>query len=372
LAKNPAELEANIALAQFCLTAKDPWGAELCYRRVTLYHPEVMHAWNRFVSFNGGEEATVRDALARRVEFQAAISLHESGRLADARAAYRAILGQRSNHSAGWNLELLNLDSASVSAAIYVCYSKPYPALRDQFHHPIHVGRALAEIEIGFPGDDSGENISSKNRGYCELTGHYWAWKNDRTAEYVGLAHYRRLFMFAPITDATISRFDRKPIPVEASAADFIRPAVASALIGSADVVLPKPWRIRATLERQFIVSAPPGSSDDWAALWHLMIVALRRNYRPVHDGGQGALEGDAAGYFFNMFVMRRPLFEAYSAMLFDVLERVEDAARALGIPVLENRELGFLAERFMSIYAGYLRGQQQVTIREVPVVHLV
>ena len=41
--------------------------------------------------------------------------------------------------------------------------------------------------------DNTGDNISLKNRSYCELTTQYWAWKNAE-ADYYGFCHYRRFF----------------------------------------------------------------------------------------------------------------------------------------------------------------------------------
>lgn len=44
--------------------------------------------------------------------------------------------------------------------------------------------------------DDTGENISSRNRTFNELTVMYWAWKNVE-ADYYGLCHYRRYMNFS-------------------------------------------------------------------------------------------------------------------------------------------------------------------------------
>ncbi|GAX03826.1 glycosyltransferase [Secundilactobacillus pentosiphilus] len=49
--------------------------------------------------------------------------------------------------------------------------------------------------EVNYQRDDEGENISSKNPFFNELTAIYWAWKNLNDAEYIGLVQYRRVFI---------------------------------------------------------------------------------------------------------------------------------------------------------------------------------
>ena len=66
---------------------------------------------------------------------------------------------------------------------IIIATHKRYQMPSDEIYLPVHVGRALNSVWIGTPlmeyiGDNTGDNISSKNRNYCELTALYWAWKN--------------------------------------------------------------------------------------------------------------------------------------------------------------------------------------------------
>ena len=70
---------------------------------------------------------------------------------------------------------------------VIVAAHKAYRMPEDPMYLPLHVGKAGKELELGFQGDNTGENISEKNPSFCELTGIYWAWKN-LDADYVGLA----------------------------------------------------------------------------------------------------------------------------------------------------------------------------------------
>ncbi len=58
----------------------------------------------------------------------------------------------------------------------------------------IQAGSALTDVDMCDIRDDTGDNISSKNHFYCELTAGYWIYKNDHVHRYVGLYHYSRVF----------------------------------------------------------------------------------------------------------------------------------------------------------------------------------
>ena len=74
---------------------------------------------------------------------------------------------------------------------ILVCAHKQDACLKTPPYQPVQVGRAISQTELPFAvGDDTGDNISDRNRHYCELTAHYWAWKNLHDADYIGLNHY--------------------------------------------------------------------------------------------------------------------------------------------------------------------------------------
>ena len=75
---------------------------------------------------------------------------------------------------------------------IIIATHKKYQMPKDEIYLPVQVGKEGKEF-LGYQIDNQGNNISSKNSYYCELTGLYWAWKN-LDADYIGLSHYRRHF----------------------------------------------------------------------------------------------------------------------------------------------------------------------------------
>ena len=104
----------------------------------------------------------------------------------------------------------------------------------DPIYIPIHCGKAIYEDEgkgyLPELGDDTGDNLSARNKNYCELTGMYWVWKNVYMApdDIVGFNHYRRYFSepdtdnMKPITEDGIKRLlSDKDFIVNGSGTEF-------------------------------------------------------------------------------------------------------------------------------------------------------
>ena len=76
---------------------------------------------------------------------------------------------------------------------ILVCAHKDSRLPQHEYFCPIQVGASLTSARFFPVLDNTGDNISDRNPHFCELTAHYWAWKN-LNADYIGLCHYRRYF----------------------------------------------------------------------------------------------------------------------------------------------------------------------------------
>jgi hypothetical protein len=61
--------------------------------------------------------------------------------------------------------------------------------------------------------------------------------------------------------------------------------------------------------------------------------------------------------YFCNMFIMKRDIFNEYSSMLFSILEEL-DTKKVLHGDFQSDRTDGYLGERFLGIYLGYLKSK--------------
>ena len=213
---------------------------------------------------------------------------------------------------------------------IIIATHKPYWMPEDPMYLPVHVG-AAGKDSIGFQRDDEGENISRKNANYCELTGLYWAWKN-LDADYIGLAHYRRHF-------SNGKRFGGKKEKV------ILREELEEKL-KEADVLLPNPRNYR--IETNYSQYVHAHHARDLATTRKILAEKDPEYIRAWDESMK-----KPTGHRFNMFVMKKDLFDAYCAWLFSILSELEQRLDISSYSDYDKRVFGFVSERLLDVWIG-------------------
>lgn len=236
--------------------------------------------------------------------------------------------------------------------------------------YPIHVGAALSGIELpGMLRDDSGNNISEKNRSYCELTAQYWVWKNV-DADYYGFLHYRRYFNFSdqelPIHhepfifgDVVLDRNDDASLAKIANDEDTMRH-----IITTHDFVAPTMAYAPdvKTVYEHYQYSAGHHIED-----FDTVLDIIKARYPQIWPSAEKYINQKGI-YACNMFVMNRELFHEYSAFLFDVLAEHERLTDISHYTAVGRRVSGYLGERLCGIYLTYLydKGYNGIDLQRV------
>ena len=178
----------------------------------------------------------------------------------------------------------------------------------DPMYAPIFVGAAGKDPIDGIAlRDDKGDNISEKNPYYCELTGHYFAWKN-LSADAVGLVHYRRYLSVAP----WIVRFfssDRMGL--------ILNHDQAEKLLSKYDAIVP--------MRRNYIIESLYSHylhtiGEDHLALARAIIAKDKPEYIPFVDEAYT----NTWGFMFNMMILKKEYYDDYMSFLFPVLFELE------------------------------------------------
>lgn len=212
---------------------------------------------------------------------------------------------------------------------IIVAAHKAYRMPSDQMYLPVHAGKALhPDLDLGFSGDHTGENISQKNPNYCELTCLYWAWKNLQ-ADYVGLAHYRRHFAKSGLGDKWQRILTKKQLEL---------------LLQRAPVVLPKKRNYFIETNYQQYIHAHHEAD---LLQTERILQTDYPNYLPAYRASMASTKG----HRFNMFVMRWDLFCDYCQWLFDILRKLEAQLDISGYSAYDARVFGFVAERLLDVW---------------------
>ena len=232
---------------------------------------------------------------------------------------------------------------------IIVATHKPYYMPQDDIYMPVHVGRALndnwQQTELStYTGDDIGENISEKNKNYCELTALYWAWKN-LDYEYLGLAHYRRHFKGSVGHDEWSSILTKPTV---------------KRLIESYDVVLPKKrnYFIESTFD-QYVHAHNKQDLDK--------TLEIITEYYPQYLSAWDKVMKSTSGHRFNMFIMKKEILDSYCTWLFDILFRLEECLDIFGYSANDRRVFGFVAERLLDVWLI----TNNISYTELPVINM-
>lgn len=213
---------------------------------------------------------------------------------------------------------------------IIVASHKKYWMPADDIYLPLHVGKE-GKADIGFIGDNTGDNISNKNANYCELTGLYWAWKN-LPAEYIGLCHYRRYFT------RSNPRSCSKKKQVILTKAEW------EELLNEHPIIVPDKRKYYIETNRSHY------NHSHYAKDLDMTEKIIQEKYPKYSEAFSKVMERTWA-HMFNMFVMRRDYFDEYCNWLFDVLQELEKRTDITDYDVVEARIYGYISELLLDVW---------------------
>ena len=210
---------------------------------------------------------------------------------------------------------------------IYIAAHKKFDPPKDSIYIPLHVGSKGKE-DLGYTKDSTGDNISSKNSNYCELTGLYWIWKNSKS-DIVGLVHYRRYFYKSVLKN-------RKKI---LNREDILK------ILNKYDVIVaPKgnTWgtNVRENYNQKHI-------AEDLNKCEKI----LKKKYPDYKDAFDTIMNGSSYSPF-NMVITRKEIFDEYCKWLFDIFSDLEKKINVEdGRSNYDKRVYGFLSERLFNVW---------------------
>lgn len=193
----------------------------------------------------------------------------------------------------------------------------------DSLYQPLHVGHAVA-TDLGYPGDDTGENISNLNCYYSELTGHYWLWKNCHDVDYIGTCHYRRYLINEQEKVLTKREYE--------------------SLLKDYDLITTKRVILNNSYHYGFSANHNIKALDCTGEV-------IRDLYPDYYDAFVTMVQENET-YFGNMFVTSKALFDQYCEWLFTIFEEV---AKRIDLDTDEDayhkRVLGFISEFLLLVW---------------------
>lgn len=213
---------------------------------------------------------------------------------------------------------------------IYIAAHKEAQIPDLEGYNPISVGTALRDgNSFGYISDANGNNISEKNKNFCELTALYWIWKNT-SEKYIGLVHYRRFFSSYSMSE---------------SPKYFLKKGNAKKILNEYDIILPNPIRWKyCTVAEGYDHGA--GYAKDLLVIRDI----IGEKYPSYIRAYDEICNGHKASYC-NMFVAKKSLMNDYCEWLFDILFEAENRIDISDYGIAEQRIFGYISEILLNVW---------------------
>ena len=231
---------------------------------------------------------------------------------------------------------------------VIVATHKKYQMPTDEMYLPVQVGAEEKE-DLGYIKDNEGENISTKNPSFCELTGLYWAWKNLK-ADYIGLVHYMRYYFLKKKHYKTEKEKFENVLTLNE----------ADKLLDEADIILPK--------KRKYYIE------NLYSHYKHTMYVEpldetrkiIEEKY-PEYLGEFDKLHNRTSAHMFNMFIMKKNILDGYCKWLYNILFELEKRLGQTSYDQFHARFYGRISELLLDVYIE----TNKLQYKEIPVMDM-
>ena len=196
---------------------------------------------------------------------------------------------------------------------------------RFPYEMPIQAGASLTDISMTELKDNTGNNISDKNRMYCEMSAVYWIWKNTNH-DWIGIEHYRRHLLVKP-----------------------------EMLSDDVDAIMPLPYICYPHEMAQFLRFTTEN-------VLNAMLKTLKELHPDEYEDYYKILYGKYQ-YTYDLVCARRYVFDNYCRWFFEITEHMEKMGDEVP-ELIETRAFSYVAEVLTNLY--FMYHQKDLRIRHV------
>lgn len=237
------------------------------------------------------------------------------------------------------------------SICILIATHKKYQMINDSIYLPIQVG-ADGKSDLGYQKDSEGDNISSKNANYCELTGLYWAWKNLK-CDVIGLSHYRRYLTLKSSKEIKRAKTNEEKFSLALSETEIKQ------VLENYDLIVPYTKLYIKDVYSKY-------AQQHYRKDLDTCLEVIKEKY-PEYEDAFNEIMHSKKYCICNMFVMNKKYFDDYCHWLFDILFEVEKRTDISDYSTLQKRIYGFLSERLFNVWIKH----NNLSVKEAKIVSL-